>query len=77
MEKKGGGGGGGREDKTRGSYKPLPHLQVSLEQPDRSHKDSALMAEVLRHTHEPPTHCRAQAGLASETSTFENIFDVS
>ena len=30
---------GGREDKTRGSYKPLPHPQVSPAQPDRSHKD--------------------------------------
>lgn len=41
---------GGREDKTRGSYKPLPHPQVSSAQPDWSHKDFALMARRLLHT---------------------------
>lgn len=51
---------GGREDKTKGSYKPLPHPQVSLAQPDWSHKDLVLSAK-----HEPD---RAQARLAVETS---------
>lgn len=39
---------GGREDKTRGSYKPLPHPQVSLAQPDWTHKDLSLLAQFIR-----------------------------
>lgn len=30
---------GGREDKTRGSYKLLPHPHINLANPEWSHKD--------------------------------------